>query len=86
MTDTGDPIADLVPITGSYDYELQLIREAIAMVSTGKAPRVVVAGIRYAAILFDPAERLAQKSGIGLTPLRRKGVVGFDISVERVDG
>ena len=62
MTDLGDrtraSFRSEVP-----DRELQLVREAIAMVAAGSAPRVVLAGIRHAADLLDPARRLAEAAG-----------------------
>jgi len=56
------------PPTG--EREMQLLREAIAMVAIGAAPRVVVAGIHHAAVVVDPARRLAIESGVRLNLLR----------------
>ena len=83
MTDLGDRFAGIVPLRGSFDYELQLIREAIAMVAAGKAPRVVLAGIHHAEVLLDPARSLAEDAGVDLTPLPRVDELGLDISVQR---
>ncbi len=52
------------------ERELQLVREAIAMVAMGAAPRVVVAGIHHADLVVDPARRLAIESGVRLNLLR----------------
>ena len=52
------------------ERDLQLLREAIAMVAIGAAPRVVVAGIHHAAAVVDPARRLAIESGVRLNLLR----------------
>lgn len=84
MAEVGCPLRNLLPIRSSFEQELQLIREAIAMVSSGRSPRVVLAGIRHAEILLDPARRLAIAYGVEVTPLRRADQGGTDLSVGRV--
>ncbi len=83
VADVGTRMAQIVPIRSSFDYELQLIREAIAMVASGKSPRVVLAGIRYGEILLDAARQLALDAGVLLTLLERDDHAGADISVEQ---
>jgi hypothetical protein len=55
------------------ERELRLAREAIAMVASGAAPRVVIAGIRYGEEILDAARRLALTSGVRVNPLRQSG-------------
>jgi hypothetical protein len=74
--------ARVVPAT--LEYEMRLIREAIAMVASGGAPRVVVAGIRFGETLLDPGRRLALDAGVRLVPLRRSDEAGADLSIERI--
>lgn len=78
-----DPTDNIVPIRGSFEIELQLIREAIAMVATGKSRRVTLAGIHHAAPLLERAQRLADDAGVEVTPLQRAGGLGTDLAVGR---
>ena len=71
-------------IPAALDRELQLVREAIAMVAGGGARRVVVAGIRFGDVLLDPGRRLALESGVRLTPLRTADGDRADLAVERM--
>jgi len=63
---------------------MQLIREAIQMVASGGAPRVVLAGIRFGEVLLYPARHLAHDAGVELTALRRVDDAGSDIQVQRI--
>jgi hypothetical protein len=81
MDDVEDQVARRVPAT--LDHEMRLIREAIAMVARGRAPRVVLAGITFGETLLDPARRLALEAGVRLVPLWRADEAGADIAVER---
>lgn len=82
MDDVEDQLARVVPAT--LEYEMRMIREAIAMVASGGAPRVVVAGIRFGETLLDPSRRLALEAGVRLVPLWRADEAGADIAVERI--
>lgn len=82
MDDVGDHVAQVVPAT--LEYEMRLIREAIAMVASGAAPRVVLANIRFGETLLDPARRLALEAGVRLVPLWKTDEAGADIAVERI--
>lgn len=66
------------------DRELQLIREAIAMVAAGRALRVVVAGIAFGDSLVKPGQRLALEAGVRLRPLSRTDDAGIDLAVEQI--
>lgn len=72
------------PIRRSYDYELQLVREAIAMVASGGAPRVVLGGIEFPEAVLDPARRVALAAGVRLLSVPRADDTGVDISIQRV--
>lgn len=85
MSDTTERLVGLIPIRGSFDHELQLIREAIAMVAARKSPRVVIAGIRFAELLFDQAWHLALAAGVSVKALERTDHAGIDIAVERIN-
>jgi hypothetical protein len=82
MENARDRMAETVPDT--LEQEMQLIREAIAMVASGVSPRVVVASIRFGEALLDPARRLALEAGVRLVPLWRAEEAGADIAVERI--
>lgn len=64
--------------------ELQLAREAIAMVASGASPRVVVAGIRFGDEILDSARRLALQSGVRVNPIRRSLDARSDLVVEPI--
>lgn len=78
-----DRSAEVVPAT--LEHEIELIRDAIAMVAAGASPRVVVANIRFGETLLDLARSLALQAGVRLVPLWRTDESGADISVERID-
>lgn len=61
-----------------------LAREAIAMVASGAAPRVVVAGIRHGEQILDSARRLALAAGVRVRPLPQPGNAGSDLVVEPI--
>jgi hypothetical protein len=82
MEDVDDRTAEVIPVV--RDREMQLIREAIAMVAAGGALRVVVAGIRFGEVLLEPARRLALESGVRLTPLWTADGARADVAVERI--
>ncbi len=69
----------------ALEREQRLVLEAIAMVASGAAPRVVVASLRYSRALLDPSRRLALESGVRVHALWRKDGVGADLAVEPID-
>ena len=81
MTEPADRMADAVPAT--LEHEMGLVREAIAMVASGAAPRVILAGIRFGDPLTDWGRGLAGQAGVLLRPLWRSDEAGTDLSVER---
>ena len=82
MDEVEDQLAQVVPAT--LEHEMRLVREAIAMVASGGAPRVILAGINFAETLLDPARRLALEAGVRLVPLWRADEAGADIAIERI--
>lgn len=82
MDEVEDQALQVVPVT--LEHEMRLIREAIAMVASGGAPRVVLAGIRFGETLLDPSRRLALEAGVRLVPLWGADEAGADIAVERI--
>ena len=82
MADVVDRMAEVVPAT--LDREMRMVREAIAMVASGGAPRVVLGGIRFGEALVEWARGRAGEAGVVLTPLWRTDEAGADLSVERI--
>jgi hypothetical protein len=78
----GDRMAEVVPAT--LEHEMRMVREAIAMVASGAAPRVVLGGIRFGETLAAWAGQMAVEAGVLLTPLWRSDEAGADLSVERM--
>jgi hypothetical protein len=78
------------PVPGSAasveEYGTRLIREAIAMVASGGAPRVIVAGVPFDEPGLDPARRLALEAGVRLVARRRPDDRGADVAIERIRG
>lgn len=68
----------------TLEHEMALVREAIAMVGGGGAPRVVVAGLHFGEVLLVGAKGLAAEAGVRLVPLWMPDDAGADISVERI--
>jgi hypothetical protein len=79
MDDTGS-----AAVERQLDRELQLVADAIAMVSRGGSPRVTVAGLRLGNALLEPAERLARIAGVRIVPRWSADESGVDIAVEQV--
>ncbi len=69
----------------TLEQEMNLVREAIAMVASGGSRRVVVGGLRFGEALLVPARGLATESGVRLVPLWMPDDAGADIAVERID-
>jgi hypothetical protein len=61
-----------------------LVREAIALVSLGASPRVVVAGIRHGADLLESARRMGLEAGVRVNPIWNTNHDGADIVVEPI--
>ncbi len=82
MDDVEDQAARVV--SARLEHEMDLIREAIAMVASGGAPRIMLAGINFGETLLDPARRLALEAGVRLVPIWWADEAGADIAIERM--
>lgn len=79
--DRSEGPADRV-VAAALDQEMQLLREAIAMVATGAAPRIVLASIHFGAALLDPAQHIASAVGVRIVPLWPADDGALDLAVE----
>jgi hypothetical protein len=68
----------------TLEHEMNLVREAIAMVASGGSPRVIVAGLKFGEALLVPARGLATEAGVRLVPLWMPDDAGADIAIERI--
>ena len=68
----------------TLEQELLLVREAIDMVASGGAPRVVVGGLQFGEALLGPARELADAAGVRVVPLWMPDDTGADIAIERI--
>jgi hypothetical protein len=75
----------MTPVSLTIDREMNLVREAIAMVATGGSPRVTVAGLHFGEELLPSARRLAAGAGVRIVPLWMLDDMGADITVERIE-
>jgi len=73
------------PVPDGLEREQRLVREAIAMVASGAAPRVTVASLRYSRALIDPSSRLALEAGVRVRTIWRKDGRGADLAVEPIE-
>jgi hypothetical protein len=69
----------------TLEHEMNLVRDAIAMVASGGSRRVVVGGLRFGEILLVHARELATEAGVRLVPLWMPDDAGADIAIERID-
>ena len=66
------------PTVRTIEHELDLVRGAVAMVASGGAPRVQLAGLRFADPLLAPARRMALQAGVRIVPLWNEDEAGVD--------
>ena len=62
--------------------ESRIVREAIALVASGGANRVVIAGLRFADDVIDPARGAALEVGLRIRALGRESGGGIDLAIE----
>jgi hypothetical protein len=67
----------------AIDQELELVDEAIALVASGAAPRVALAGIAHAEEILLDGQRHALAAGLRVRPLR-DGNGTTDLLVEQL--
>ena len=82
MDNPGDRSA--LRVGRTLEQEMALVREAITMVAARRAPRVVVAGIRFGEALLVPARALAAEAGVRVVPLWMPDDAGLDIAIEPI--
>lgn len=68
----------------TLEHEMNLVRDAIAMVASGRSRRVIVGGIRLGEALLAPAMGMASEAGVRLVPLWTTDEAGVDIAIERI--
>ena len=66
------------------ERESRIVREAIALVASGGARRVVIAGLRFGDEVADPARVAALESGLRVRSLARTTGVGIDLAIEAI--
>lgn len=74
------------PAVRTIERELELVRGAVDMVASGGAPRVQLAGLRFAGQLLAPSRRMALQAGVRIVPLWHADEAGVDIAVEPIPG
>jgi hypothetical protein len=79
MDGTTDPVGAVTP---SIDHELRLVDEAVAMVESGAAPRVYLAGLRFGQAVIEAAREKAP-AGVRIVPLWLADGSGADLAIER---
>lgn len=72
------------PAARTLEHELELVRSAIAMVSSGGAPRISLSGLRFGDELVEPAQRMALEAGVRVVPVWSTDETGLDLTVELI--
>ena len=65
--------------------ESRIVREAIALVASGGARRVVIAGLRFGDEVIDPAQGAALEVGLRIQALGRTADDGIDLAIEPIE-
>jgi len=78
------PEAFATRVGRTLEHEMTIVREAIAMVAGGGAPRVTVAGLHFGEALLAIVASLATEAGVRVVPLWLPDDAGADIAVERI--
>ncbi len=84
MTDPTSGAFDEHHAITTIEHELRLVTEAIAMVASGRAPSVTLAGIRFGDQILAEARREADASGVRIRELFAADESGLDLRVERM--
>jgi hypothetical protein len=66
------------------ERESRIVREAIALVASGGARRVVIAGLRFGDEVVDPARTAALEAGLRVRSLSRTTGAGIDLAIEAI--
>jgi hypothetical protein len=81
VADPHDDACAAQPDAAAIEHDLRMVCEAIALVASGAAPRVIVANIRFGSVVLDAARRLALDRGLRIRPLWRPDMEA-DLAVE----
>jgi hypothetical protein len=65
------------------ESELQMVREAILLVASGAARRVVVANLRHGRVILEPARAFAADLGLCVTTVPTSDPRRVDLAAER---
>ena len=68
----------------TLEYELDLIRGAIALVASGGAPRVRLASLSFGEQLLEPARDMAATAGVRVVPAWTSDEGGASLTVEPI--
>lgn len=79
----GDTSPDTDATRRTLDSELGQVASAIAMVATGAATRVTVAGLRFGDQVVAASRELAIRKGVVLEALWHAEDAGADVTVRR---
>jgi hypothetical protein len=71
-------------VAAALEREMALIQDAITLVATRRAPRVVVAGLLLGDRLLPSAQRIADEAGVRLVATWGADEEGVQIAVERI--
>jgi hypothetical protein len=66
------------------ERESRIVREAVALVASGGARRVVIAGLRFGDEVVDPARTAALEAGLSVRSLSRTTGAGIDLAIEAI--
>ena len=74
----------LDPTRRAFDHELNVVRSAIAMVGSGCASRILLAGLGCGERLVKPARRIALEAGVRIVPERSTDGTRVRITIESI--
>jgi hypothetical protein len=81
MDTVTDQSASAVP--AALEREMAMVREAIALISNGGSPRVVLCGLHFGNELLEPATWMARRAGVRVVPLWTLDETVTDLAIER---
>jgi hypothetical protein len=64
------------------EAELQMVREAVLLVASGGARRVVVANLHHGRVILEPARAFAVDAGLSVEPLPTADPRRVDLAAE----
>jgi len=66
------------------ERESRLVREAIALVASGGARRVLIAGLRFGDDIVDPAREGALEAGLRIRSIAQSSGDGVELAIEAI--